>query len=522
MALVVRSRHTQVAVECNERGVLAIESERQWEIAGPADELAAAERAVAPFGKIHRGVLDLDFGNAVCVLRVPALGTLEVLSGKCTTEHFESMLADIARVASALPFRAATSAPLPYDRSIAARDDVLYHAFVYLRHIVGDEAPRDSALRAALRAILADPHRRWMSELTMTPIDSVHRVGPETVSAISRGVGPFVRAGAGRSLPRVLRGRLPQRVPQSTLRSTIDTPENRFVRAFLDQASGIIEGMRGLCTKQDRFSQRILADCDALSAALAPFTSHAMWKEVGEMRQIPGASTVLQRRRGYRDVFRHFVRLRMATRHLPLTAAQTRDLLEARDIATLYELWCYFRSVEELSTLLGAPESASAPRTSKLGVHVERPFEVRWKGGYVAMYNRTFSQKAKHRSYSLPLRPDIAIELPNGNVHVLDAKFRLVWEDVEDEDVERANVKLADVYKMHAYRDALERVESAWVLYPGTEKREFRAPAPGLAGVGAVPLRPEVNGGRELRRLLTEMLDSPAPPSLPHLSNGKE
>lgn len=93
-------------------------------------------------------------------------------------------------------------------------------------------------------------------------------------------------------------------------------------------------------------------------------------------------------------------------------------------------------------------------------------------------------------------------------VVVLDAKFKLEWIDGAEDDVERATVKLDDVYKMHAYRDAIEAARSAWVLYPGTERHAFSpaGDATTLEGVGAVPLRPEEGGEGALRVLLTEML----------------
>ncbi len=218
---------------------------------------------------------------------------------------------------------------------------------------------------------------------------------------------------------------------------------------------------------------------------------------------------MLQRRRGYRDVFRHFSLLRLATRHLPLSAHEARDLLEGKDIAALYEMWCYFRVVDVLRDLLGPPLAADLPKKTPLKAYVEYDFEVRWASGVRALYNATFSRKkaAGRKTYSLPLRPDVVLVLPDGAIHVLDAKFKLVWVDVEDEDDERASAKLDDLYKMHAYRDAIDDARSAWVLYPGTEHRAFTPPgATGVEGVGTIPLRPEEGGDQLLRGLLAVLL----------------
>lgn len=87
--------------------------------------------------------------------------------------------------------------------------------------------------------------------------------------------------------------------------------------------------------------------------------------------------------------------------------------------------------------------------------------------------------------------------------HVFDAKFkvrRLATEADDGDEEDRGVFKRADLYKMHAYRDALPSVRSAWVLYPGTELRFFSEDgrvadrASGVAdqpsGVGALPFSP--------------------------------
>ena len=91
----------------------------------------------------------------------------------------------------------------------------------------------------------------------------------------------------------------------------------------------------------------------------------------------------------------------------------------------------------------------------------------------------------------------------------------LAADDKDDEEkaAERAgSFKRADIYKMHAYRDAIPEARSVWILYPGGEFRFFGVPGSGvpagqpavsfpeelpekLKGVGAIPLVPVVGGG---------------------------
>lgn len=515
MPLVLRNRHDrQRIVQADARGCFRLEGEHRWVVEGDEELIALALADLRDVGeRVAREVLHVDFGNRVGVFRVRGLGTLEVVSGKWDETHFESMLADLARIASALPFAAGDAGPLPYDRSLAARDDLLYHAYVYIRHILSEAAPRGVRLLPALRAIVADPHRATVHVAVDVATERLQRVDADTILALAQARGTLVRTRA-RGLPVSLAGHVPRVVPERVPRSSVDTPENRFVHAFLETVSSVVSRMKAICTKNTAFAHRVQAECRALEEMLAPWVRHPLWRDVGVMTRLPSSSTVLQRRRGYRDVYRHFSLLRLATAHLPISAHEARDLLEGKDIASLYELWSYFQVVAALTEILGPPAVAQSLRRTELRADVAREFEVRWSSGVMAVYNATFSRTKKNgrETYSLPLRPDVVVVLPSGVVHVLDAKFRLEWLPGADEEknVDRARAKLDDVYKMHAYRDAIERAASAWVLYPGTEQFAFTPAAydarAGISGVGALPLRPEAGGAENLRSLMRGIL----------------
>lgn len=509
--LVLRSqRDVTSIVSPDARGVLRIEGEHAWAVEGATELMLLALEDLRDVARsVHPEVIHLDFGNAVGVFRVRGLGTIEVVSGKWDETHFDTMLADVARIASALPFAAGTSGPLPYDRTLSTRDDLIYHAYVYIRHILSDTAPRHVRLLPSLKAIMREPHRRTNHETAHVPTELLQRIDDATMAAIASGSGPSLEVRGGR-LPALLRGRLPSVLPERQTVSTVDTPENRFVKAFLEQVSAVLARMREVCAGDTRFAHRVHAECRALRELIAPTVRHPLWRGVGRMTHLPSGSTVLQQRRGYRDVYRHFSLLRLATKHLPISAHEARDLLEGKDIAALYEMWCYFRVVDVVRELLGTPESVDSVKRTDLQAHLTREFEVRWSNGVRVLYNATFSRSKTpgRATYSLPLRPDVVVILPGGAVHVLDAKFKLEWLKGDAEDIERARVKLDDVYKMHAYRDAIEAARSAWVLYPGTERLAF-VPAGGgngVEGVGAIPLRPEAGGDAALRLLLIEIL----------------
>lgn len=218
------------------------------------------------------------------------------------------------------------------------------------------------------------------------------------------------------------------------------------------------------------------------------------------MTHLPAASTVLQQRRGYRDVYRHYLRLRATTR-LPMRRRALVDLLEAKDIAQLYELWCYFQAVDAISSVAGTkPVRADGYTFSDTQVGLRWDFRVEWPGNIRCYYNLRFSRSrgADRKSYSVPLRPDIVLDHPAAGLHAFDAKFRVVQKQAG-----RATFKRADLYKMHAYRDALP-LRSARILYPGTDQAFYEVPGAPGDGVGAVPLVPDGDGG-ELRAVIARL-----------------
>ena len=230
-----------------------------------------------------------------------------------------------------------------------------------------------------------------------------------------------------------------------------------------------------------------------------------------------------------------------------------RDLLELKNIALLYEPWTFFRLVHAISAVLGRPPVRSGRLASDLfqtAFAAGGTFE--WDPGVSLVYNQRFSMSCSGQwhSYSVPLIPDIALRVPDGpnaGLHLFDAKFRVQAlaevglaaddKDADDEKTaERAgSFKRADIWKMHAYRDAIPDARSVWILYPGGEFRFFGVPGGGglaggrvacspeglageVEGVGAIPVGPGVGGegdhgcrmeagrGTELRATLGRML----------------
>lgn len=520
-------------------GKLRLRGEVRWLVRGSVDDIDSAEQRLTGIAsRLDAGLLELDFGNAVGLFDLGDLGTLEVVSRKWGQGHFAAMLEDVTRVASSMPYAAGTKGALPYDRTLVSHDEVLYHSFVYVR-----QAMLQGSLLPALRSVLHDPHQRPLRERHRCAPEAARDLDTQAMIQIAEGRVPLmmVPAAVANRIPLAaeLGSNMPEWVTELQVRQTLDTAENRFVKLFLELVEGLIDRIEALTDeriarrrtrKSTVFEDRVLADCTAMSSALRPIRQAGMWQSVGRMSHFPASSTVLQRRSGYREIFGHFSRMRTATR-LPLDPDDARRLLEIKDIAVLYELWTFYEAVEAVRRQIGPPLTTRLSEATSWHVGMRHGLEVRWQEGVRLWYNRRYAPTSGsgQRSYSVPLRPDMAFLVPcgpNKGLHLLDAKFRLerfgqLADAVADDEGASAyereeqlgKYKLADLYKMHTYRDAIDGARTVWILYPGSETRFFSADGSSvtsvaaledrhLDGVGAVPLRPEENGRQDLDALV--------------------
>lgn len=335
----------------------------------------------------------------------------------------------------------------------------------------------------------------------------------------------------------------------------LDTPENRFIkfalgefRAFLTHSQAVFESCAGWGASA-ALSRRLASSVDN-------WLARGVLQKVGEMGFLPLGSPVLQRKAGYREVLRWWLRFRTAA-EISWDGGEDAFHAGQRDVASLYEYWLFFvllewfcrecrggnrPGVEELIDGLdeGSPNLRLRKRL-ELG-----PFVGTFAGQGRRMnarfaYNRRFEvTQDRHAggSWTRRLHPDYTLTFwPEGLteadaerqetlVHIhFDAKYRV--EDIEglfggegaddaDDELE-GNYKRQDLLKMHAYRDAIKRSQGAYVLYPGRRSaaatlKGFHEILPGLGAFGVVPDDSGVAQGLEsLEQFLNAVLS--------HISN---
>jgi hypothetical protein len=332
-------------------------------------------------------------------------------------------------------------------------------------------------------------------------------------------------------------GSLPAKVEVPLDVETLDTVPNRFVKFALTRWFDVIQSLgiavnRGLTGAS---SQRASREIEAVLNWLESILGLPIFKEVGPLRDFPSNNIVLQRRSGYRDIFRAYVLFETAAQ---LSWAGGDDVYSAgqRDVATLYEYWCFLQLLGVVKGLCASFNERSLVRENagELGLGLERGSvtvvdgELERLGRPVRLelyFNRTFGVPGG--SWTRPMRPDCSLRLSPleaGGAYEstwlhFDAKYRVDQlvqifgseADAGDDASTQGTAKRDDLLKMHAYRDAIKRTSGSYVLYPGSPAgppmRSYQEVLPGL---GAFSLRPsdsgDVIGARDLHLFLDDVL----------------
>lgn len=438
-----------------------------------------------------------------------------------TDEDFNWLVEELARAIRGIALSMAGPTRLPTTPKSSERS-LDYEDLVFLTSVVRD-------VERTLERIAARPHRRLEYGTQWRVIGSAGELapgGPRNIATAGQFLRRVDRAAHERVLPARARPQfhtasgapvLPVRLPIRTREVTYDTFENRFVRYVLERfgarARAIAHAMRL------HGNLRLALDAHDIEGRCRAMLRQPFLEEVGQLNTMRAASQVLLRDDAYNRILR--------TYHEFLLSAVVdwnglRQLQENHDVAELYEMWVYMEVVRMLLTSLGgtiAPPEDVRPvlaTTDRLVVSLQREhasaLSIHGARGMIASayYNRTFPARhgamtSSPMSYSLPLRPDVVVELSGAGSRrllVFDAKYRIermgmAFAAIEDDGASAGPVaptfKADDVHKMHAYRDAIDGVFAAIAVYPGSESDASLYPRVGFGehgGVGAVPLRP--------------------------------
>jgi len=263
---------------------------------------------------------------------------------------------------------------------------------------------------------------------------------------------------------------LPLKVYQRQFIETLDNPENRFIKKFMDIILYWCDELERLNILKEDSSHK--KQIERLRNYVRYLRADPLFADVGEMKIFPASSQVLLKRDGYRECLNIYRLLHLA--RIPIFN-NIQQAIDNRRIDQLYEFWCFFKLSEMLAKVING-EGAKPKFRIKEGPQggLEGETEADLGNGYKLVYNKTWE------GYTFNFRPDFSLIKDEKNLEVVfDAKFRFDLmeldkdlenleaeeEAIREGDLEKV-VKIEDVYKMHTYRDALQ-CRASIVVYPG-------------------------------------------------------
>jgi predicted component of viral defense system (DUF524 family) len=471
---------------------------------------------------------------------------LDVRPAKLTAEvEYRQMLEDITDVATEALLQGFAPASLALTADPMTRPDLLYQQFALLHARLSSPE-----LRGAIARVVHDPHVTWASRVELQPAG---RPIPGT-SRLSRALA--------RPGPRtVTNGRLatetaPRKLERTRTDPSRDSIPNRFVKYALLRWRTVAQQLADVLGASEPGAGPLRRGRDVVAEILRQldgYLAQPLFREVGELTAFPGTNQVLQKQHGYRQILRTFVLGELGGRLSFDWEVDDAFSASQRNVATLYEYWCFLQLADALGSVCGESRTVDALVASADGLSLSfrqgRDSAVTWRAKAAGrqfdvqlFFNRSFLVTARpgaEGSWSRGMRPDASVRvrplshLPRltdeGDLDLwlhFDAKYRLEASQDQftrdaDSDAEAAEeaerserettTKREDLLKMHAYRDAIRRSAGAYVLYPGHDRsppmREFAEVLPGL---GAFVLRPgpnsEAHGCKELRMFLEAVL----------------
>ncbi|HEU4963994.1 MAG TPA: DUF2357 domain-containing protein [Bacilli bacterium] len=474
----------------------------------------------------HIGLLAIEVEDAEG--QMAAAIRVEVCTVKISyREDYRVMLEEIADRCGdlLLDIRAPMQIRLQTDPQAPA---TLPQRFAFIRAWIGS-----GEFYTAVQRILAHPHRQLVTEQREADIRRTRKPDARTARQLASKY-PRVPFPEEHPLAQTFRAQgvtaptLPRQLTNTRHRETLDTKENRFIKHTLTVYNDFLRRLEQLllANRPSPSEQRLVREATHLRQKIGSLLARPFFQDIPALDLMPLGSPVLQRKAGYRELLRAWIRFQLAA---CLVWEGGEDVFGAgkRDVPKLYEYWLFFRLLETVGRLVDwerPPEETLFERDEQ-GLHLRLrsglAFKLIGKGkssvvggrlGVRLSYNRTFASRQDEGggTWTRELRPDYTLSfwpLPlmeeeaerTGRIahYHFDAKYRLDHLD---------NYQRDDLLKMHAYRDAIRQTEGAYVLYPGERTVLFQEQEDSLSGVGAFAMRPNGQGMGEVESFLRDVM----------------
>lgn len=477
---------------------------------------------------------------------------VEITSSKSDyRSEYRKMLEDITAECTDLLMIHSSPVTQRFAVDFGSDSESLYQRFAFVQSMVDSDDFSNAVLR-----VISSPITRWKTESENADSRRIKRIGASHIKQFASGSNRIPLPDTHPLNDRI--PSIPRQLNTVIKTDTLDNPENRFIKHALTEFARFAGS---ICQKIEESKKavkpNIYSEAKKLEEKLSEWLSHNVFREVSQVRTLPLNNPVLQRKEGYREIFKTWLMYDLA-------AKLTWDGLDPdtyntgkRDVAALYEYWLFFkllRLIEEVFEIDAVQTGKLIQETSDgLGLQLKAGKHTAIEGTYNHKnralkikynYNRTFSYAdfPESGSWTQRMRPDYTLSFWPADfseteaeeqeliVHVhFDAKYKVddlkymlsnnqqESDEVEIDELNKekelektGKYKRADLLKMHAYKDAIRRTAGAYVLYPGSlhskPYKGFHELIPGLGAFAVSPSRTE-DGLNEIKKFILNVLD---------------
>lgn len=320
---------------------------------------------------------------------------------------------------------------------------------------------------------------------------------------------------------------------------TNDTKENRFLKFALGQITDRYEILKKRIEAIKNASDVMKEEMQATLATLKHLHRNPFFRTVGNYKGMNQESLVLQKATGYSQIYRTWSLL-----HRSYSLNDGIYRLQTKDIATLYEIWCFIEVSHIVKEKLHLSDEDIDHRnrmemnglfTWDLGKGEHS--RILFKKDDIELAELVYNPKSTERENlsagikdwtvpTVPQKPDIVLQLTKNDLqegmkmtYLFDAKYRIDGKDKNGVDVPPEDA----INQMHRYRDAIyykdyqsdalkKEVIGGYILFPGdgepavVAESKFRKTIDEV-NIGAFPLRPKDTHNRQLlERFIEELI----------------
>jgi len=353
----------------------------------------------------------------------------------------------------------------------------------------------------ASQFILNKPHAQLITKIKYLKADRIKKLTPIQEELI------------------ILNRKTPNKLYRTEIRKqSVNTIENRFFKFALQKTTRRYKNLKKYIL--NKYSDKLTFDfkikLNDIENKLGVFISNPFLKNVGTFNGFKQESLLIQRGTGYSSIYKNWILLNSGLKFLDGI-----QKLEQKNIADLYEIWCFLEVKNIIQRIVGKKPSQIDLAQIEIDDFVfkfnkgvkSRILYKKDNGDEIELFHDyQFNKSVEDRlkSYTVNQRPDIVVKLTKNDLkekykftYLYDAKYRLVSDDNDT----GADIPPDDaINQMHRYRDSIyykdpdkskpeKEIIGGYILFPGVgdiEKIKSHSFFKSIekVNIGAFPLKP--------------------------------